>query len=185
MISATPCLPHSAFRGRLGGTSWPSSSAALHIPSTSPRLTTPADRALGTTLASQRALDTRRSVAHVLVGSVGSGLPPRRYSPRVHDPHRGPPQAPRSTSRRHTTTPAGPRADRVLGTTLASHRALDTRRSVAHVIAVWARWSGDARPAGRAFGWAPLVDVDTTARLARLVETPTPTLREITHLPPE
>ena len=44
-------------------------------------------------------------------------------------------------------------------------------------LRVWARWSGDSRPAGRAFGWAPLVDVDTTARLARLVETPTPTLR--------
>ena len=28
----------------------------------------------------------------------------------------------------------------------------------------WARWARDSRPAGRAFGWAPLVDVDTTAR---------------------
>ena len=34
MIYATPCSPRSSIRGRLGGTSWPSSSAALHIPST-------------------------------------------------------------------------------------------------------------------------------------------------------
>ena len=34
MIYATPCSPRSSIRGRLGGTSWPSSSAARHIPST-------------------------------------------------------------------------------------------------------------------------------------------------------
>ena len=55
----------------------------------------------------------------------------RRYSPRVHDPRLG--------SAHHQV----PRADRVLGTTLASHRALDTRRSVAHVTrvgsVVWGR----------------------------------------------
>ena len=53
-------------------------------------LTTPAgpraDRALGTTLAYQRALDTRRSVAHVIpVGSVGSGLPPSRAGSSLDD----------------------------------------------------------------------------------------------------
>ena len=35
MISATPCSTRSSIRRRLGRTSWPSSSAALHTPSTS------------------------------------------------------------------------------------------------------------------------------------------------------
>ena len=36
MIYATPCSTRSSIRRRLGGTSWPSSSAALHTPSTCP-----------------------------------------------------------------------------------------------------------------------------------------------------
>ena len=95
----------------------------------------------------------------------------RRYSPRVHDPRLG--------SAHHQV-----RALIVCWARRWHLTAPWIRAEAWRTLRVWARWSGDSRPAGRAFGWAPLVDVDTTARLARLVETPTPTLREITHLPP-
>ena len=95
----------------------------------------------------------------------------RRYSPRVHDPRLG--------SAHHQV-----RALIVCWARRWHLTAPWIRAEAWRTLRVWARWSEDSRPAGRAFGWAPLVDVDTTARLARLVETPTPTLREITHLPP-
>ena len=85
----------------------------------------------------------------------------RRYSPRVHDPRLG--------SAHHQV--------RALIVCWARRWHLNApwiRAEAWRTLRVWARWSGDSRPAGRAFGWAPLVDVDTTARL---VETPTPTLR--------
>ena len=88
----------------------------------------------------------------------------RRYSPRVHDPRLG--------SAHHQV-----RALIVCWARRWHLTAPWIRAEAWRTLRVWARWSEDSRPAGRAFGWAPLVDVDTTARLARLVETPTPKLR--------
>ena len=85
----------------------------------------------------------------------------RRYSPRVHDPRLG--------SAHHQV-----RAQIVCWARRWHINAPGMRDDAWRTLSWWARWARDPRPAGRAFGWAPLVDVDTTARL---VETPTPTLR--------
>ena len=88
LIYATPCSTRSSIRRRLGGTSWPSSRAALHIPSTytAAHYTGRSARrsCAGHDAGISRARDTRRSVAHViLVGAVGAGLTPSRTCVRL------------------------------------------------------------------------------------------------------
>ena len=73
----------------------------------------------------------------------------RRYSPRVHDPRLG--------SVHHQV--------RALIVCWARRWHLNApwiRDEAWRTLSCWARWSGDSRPAGRVFGWAPLVD--TTPR---------------------
>ena len=84
----------------------------------------------------------------------------RRYSPLVHDPRRG-------SAHRQV------RAQIVRWARRWHLNAPWIRAEAWRTLRWWARWSRDSRPAGRVFGWAWLVDVDTTARQ---VETPTPKL---------
>ena len=209
MISETPCSPRSSIRGRLGGTSWPSSSAVIHAPSTCPAAHYTGRSARRSCAGHDAGISTRPGYATKRGARYPGGFgrlgthdqPGRVYSRRsglsgrrswmIYATPCSPPLI-------HSATPRG---DIVALLKRRAPHPVDIHRGSLHrqvraqivrwarrwhlnapgirdeawrTLSWWARWARDSRPAGRAFGWAPLVS--TTPRS---IAPPTPTPRSI------
>ena len=203
MIYATPCSPRSSIRGRLGGTSWPSSSAAFHAPSTCPAAHYTGRSARRSCAGHDAGISPRPGYATKRgarypggFGRLGTPAQPGRVSSRriwaewpevlvdlrdaVFTPliHSGTPRgdivallkrrAPHPVDIHRGSLHRQVRAQIVRWARRWHLTAPGIRDEAWRTLSWWARWARDSRPAGRAFGWAPLVS--TTPRSIAPIE---------------